>query len=238
VRVAIDGKLDGVIEGDTGIVFRDITAGAHRIEAVMPDHQKQVALTFVGPGEVATHRLRPFQPRPDRKLRGDAALVVHTEPEATIDSRKLGWKKIAMSQEPFVASELRPGTYKMTFCNAVMCMDYEASIRARSVLSLTVEFEPGRIRDTTREDRAEWASWRTSCAGGDRASCQKVCAVESAVSPSVLVAACEVRGSQPPLVAKKARPSDEADARTVPASSKIALPTSSSSIAKPRARAQ
>jgi hypothetical protein len=220
VNLVLDGRDRGTTEGDDGFVFRDLAAGPHRVEAWLTGFEKQSSLVLVSAGVVTVHHLRPFSPLPAKKPSPTAAslpdatgaLIVQTLPvKATVDSSRLGWRKIQKGEEPFIATAVPKGQHKITFCNSVKCIDYLASIKTNDVVSLLVDFEPGQVHDVTREHKAQWALWRDACAShGDAESCLKLCAIESALAPRTRSAACAALTQSAPRVASAGRPASDA----------------------------
>jgi hypothetical protein len=193
VNVELDGKIRGITEGEDGFVFRDVPQGPHRIEAWMSGYERQYGFILVEAGRVAVHRLRPFQPSPPNEQVAKGAVMIETLPvHATIDAKKLGWRKIPKEEEPFIAAGVPKGRHKMTFCNAVKCMDYNAEVPANDVLSILVDFDPGQILDVTKEHKAAWAGWRARCEReGDREACRRACMIDSALTGNVHAPSCE-----------------------------------------------
>lgn len=204
VSIKLDGKLKGVVENDEGFVIRDVPAGVHSVYAFMNGHEDQHAMIDVQPGAIAVVKLRPFQPVPEHKMLdapSDArvksgslwveAIAVH----ATIDSKQLGWKKIPLDGEPFVAANVPAGQHKITFCNPEKCMDYRANVKANDVLALVVDFGVSNIQDVTTTKKSQWARLRDACSV-DRALCPSACNVELALAPNARSPACDVLGEQ------------------------------------------
>jgi hypothetical protein len=114
---------------------------------------------------------------------------------STIDSKKLGWKKIALDGEPFVAANVPAGEQKLTFCNPDKCMDFRVRVRERDVTALLVDFAASSVLDVSLLRKNQWARWRDACEkGADRPSCQRACNTDVALSPLARSTACEAIG--------------------------------------------
>lgn len=211
VNIKLDGKFKGVVENDEGLVIRDVSAGVHALYAFLNGHEDQLAMVTVEPAAIAVLKLRPFQPMPEHKLLGGADEKVKSGSiwveaiavNATIDSKKLGWKKIPLDGEPFVAANVPAGQHKLTFCNPEKCIDYRANVKADDVLALVVDFGVNNIQDVTATKKSSWARLKDACAG-ERSFCATSCNVELALSPRARSASCESLSPTLPVMASLA----------------------------------
>lgn len=214
VSLLLDGKDRALTAGEEGFTFREVAAGPHRIEAALAGSMNQTAVVLVQAGALTAHRLRPFQPLPPPRPAAPSevslphatgALILEPVLEkTTIESSRLGWKKIPLGEEPFVATSVPKGRHKITFCNAVKCIDYWASIKTGDVLSLRVALDPGTVQDVTRERKAEWTGWRDACANlGVQTACFHLCKVEIALEPEGKTFACAALFREAPIPASR-----------------------------------
>lgn len=205
VTIKLDGKFKGVVENEEGLVIRDVAAGVHALYAFLNGHEDQLAMVTVEPAAIAVLKLRPFQPMPEHKLldatvKTGSVWVEAIAVNATVDSKKLGWKKIPLEGEPFVAANVPAGQHKLTFCNPEKCIDYRANVKADDILALVVDFGINNIQDVTATKKNSWARLKDACAGA-RSSCETSCNVELALSPRARPASCEALSPASPALA-------------------------------------
>lgn len=215
VRVQISGT-ELIAEDSHGVTFRELTPGAHSLEALREGYVPQHALIWVRAGEVTVHRLAPWQKRV--VAQGKGALVIQTLPvDATVSAQGLGYGKIAKGDAPLILPHVPAGRHKLTFCTDYKCMDYRAEVTDGQVVSLLVDFEPGEIHDLSSTFEAQVMGLTQGCLRlGDTDACKQACTLATRLSrPSP---ACEA--AQGPAVHVD-RGGQEA---TIPASSRRALP--------------
>lgn len=201
-QIKLDGKLLGTIESAEGLVLREVPAGVHQLHAFLTGHEDQHLLLNVEAATVALAHLRPFQPVPEHRLLNGKASAVKTgslwveaiSSAATIDSKKLGWKKIPLDGEAFVAANIPEGETKLTFCNPEKCIDYRTTIRSEQTVALIVDFGMSNIHNISLLRKNQWARLEDACTKGDRASCARACNVDLAFAPSSRSASCESAG--------------------------------------------
>jgi hypothetical protein len=203
-QVKLDGKLKGVIDSDEGLVLREIAPGVHQLHAFLTGHEDQHLVLNVEAGTVSLAYFRPFQPVPEHRLLNGPAESIKTGAlwieaiahAATVDSKKLGWKKIALNGEPFVAANVPEGEHKITFCNPEKCIDYRAKIRSGDTLALMVDFGMSNIHNVSSLRKNQWTRAKEACSSGaDRAACMRACNVDAAFSPNGRSLSCESAGA-------------------------------------------
>lgn len=216
VEVQIDERR-GTSEDDHGVTFREISPGAHTLQAHRPGYVSQHALIWVHAGEVTVHRLAPWQKQVPSL--GTGAIIIQTLPvDATVSAQSLGYNKILKSDAPVVLPRVPAGRHKLTFCTEYKCIDYRAEVEAQDVVSLLVDFEPGEVHDVSTTFISQVRTLTQDCLRQrDTNVCKQACALATSVrreSP-----ACEATTA--PTVDVGMHSDDEA---TIPASARRALP--------------
>ncbi len=211
VSVELEGVGARVSDGGDGVLFRGLDARRYWVTARREGYEVQRSSVDVVTGNVVVHHLQPWQPIPvgvvePKASKGVGALIVQTFPvEATVDAKRLGWRKIKKGDAPFIASNIPAGTHRITFCNTYKCIDYRAKIEPNRLLSILVDFDPGEIEDVSDLHRRQLVEWRRQCADGEEHLCKQACDLDVALSPGRKSVACE-----------QLEPSTEALARKVP----------------------
>lgn len=215
ISVELEGVGTHVSDGGDGVLFRGLEAGRYWVTARREGYEPQRASVDVVLGNVVVHHLQAWQPIPvgvvkPKASKGVGALIVQTFPvEATVDAKRLGWRKIEKGDGPFIASNIPAGTHRITFCNTYKCIDYRAKIEPNRLKSIIVDFDPGEIEDVSDLHRQQLAEWRRMCAEGEDHLCKQACDLDVALSPGRRSAACENVAPRSEALAKKA-PEDDA----------------------------
>lgn len=207
VTVEVERVATQVSDGGDGVLFRGLREGRYWVTSRREGYEPQRTSVDVVAGTVVVHRPLAWQPIPTNVLleepkRGVGALIVQTFPvDATVDAKRLGWRKIEKGSAPFIASNVPAGTHRITFCNTYKCIDYRAKIQPNRLLSIIVDFDPGVIEDVSALHRTQLAEWRRRCLDGDDQLCKRACDLDVALSPGRRSVACESDIDTPILAA-------------------------------------
>lgn len=223
ISVELEGVATRVSDGGDGVLFRGLDARRYWVTARRQGYEPQRASIDVVHGSVVVHHLQTWQPLPTGVEKPDAskgvgALIVQTFPvEATVDAKRLGWRKLVKGDGPFIASNIPAGTHRITFCNTYKCIDYRAKIEPNRLLSILVDFDPGEIEDVSDLHRQQLVEWRRLCADGEVHLCKQACDLDAALSPGRKSVACEQLDEKPEALAHKVPVEDEYTSASRPA---------------------
>ncbi len=221
----VDGRLSARSQDPSGVIFRDLAPGPHRLTLRRPGSVPQTAVVNVTAGAVTIHVPQPWQTSPRPKAETPTGMVIiQTLPvRATIKAPSLGWPELTKTSAPIQAMTLA-GNHRVTVCDEFRCIDYRLNITAGRLRSVLVDLDRAEVVDLSAVHASQWARHRRTCEEHDgergRDSCWRACELDAALQPGSFSTACArllPEGDDDPVAVPAAADSVTPVASSVPA---------------------
>lgn len=191
----LDGRLSARSQDPSGVIFRDLSPGAHRLTLRRTGSVPQTAVVRVTAGAVTVHTPQPWRaaPRPEAETPTGMVIIQTLPVEATVKAPSLGWPELTKTRAP-IQAVTPAGNHRVTVCDEFRCIDYRLNIAAGRLRSVLVDLDRAEVVDLSAVHASQWAQHRRTCEDRDGAraqtACWRACELDATLQPWSFSTAC------------------------------------------------